>query len=374
VLAVAALSARALVESAARDGIDCVALDVFGDADTRRAAARWMAIGEPAALRIDGQRLLAALATLAHDDAATGWVAGSGFESHPEWLEAGARILPLWGTAGPDVRRVRDPLHFFECLRAHAIAHPPVCFAPPRAPGPWLHKNSGGCGGWHVRRGAEGRPGRGSYWQLERAGPALSATFVANGEDAALLGFNRQQAQAIGERPFVFAGVVGPVPPSDAMQRSIGDAVRTLARAFRVRGLASLDFVLHGERAEVIELNPRPPASLALYPRVGGHGALQAHLLACQQRVLPQVPAAYDGVRGVEIVFARRALQLDATRAARIADWPGAHDLPHAGATFGPGDPLCSLSARGVDAAQVQALLARGRDALLQALEARGSA
>jgi predicted ATP-grasp superfamily ATP-dependent carboligase len=387
VLAVAALSARAIVESAARDRIRCVALDVFGDADTRRAAAHWMPIGDPAALRIDGDRLLRALRALATEDAVTGWIAGSGFEAQPELLEEGAQCLPLLGTAGADVRRLRDPVAFFHALRAGGIPHPPVCFTPPRTPGPWLHKDSGGCGGWQVHRSADGTPGSGSYWQLERAGVAMSATFVANGQDGVVLGFNRQLTCAIGERPFVFAGVVGPVAVSDAMQRSIGDAVHRLAREFCVRGLASLDFVLHGDGAEVIELNPRPPASLALYPRVGGHGVLHAHRRACVQGVLPHRPAAADrvcdpaaaagvcdpvaaaGVRGIRIVFAPRALRLDADAAERIARWPDAHDLPQAGSAFMPGDPLCSLSASGADATRVQAALTQAHDALLQELE-----
>ncbi len=369
----------------------CVALDVFGDADTRRAAAHWMPIGDPAALRIDGDRLLRALRALATEDAVTGWIAGSGFEAQPELLEAGAQCLPLLGTAGADVRRLRDPVAFFHALRAGGIAHPPVCFTPPRTPGPWLHKDSGGCGGWNVRRDADGPTGSGSYWQLERTGAAMSATFVANGQDAVVLGFNRQLTRAIGERPYVFAGVVGPVGASDAVQRSIGDAVRRLAREFRVRGLASLDFVLHGEgeqaSAEVIELNPRPPASLMLYPRVGGHGVLHAHRRACVQGVLPHRPAATavlhdpaatavlhdpaaaDGVHGMRVVFAPRALRLDADAAEAIARRPGAHDLPPAGSAFMPGDPLCSLSASGADAAQVQAELARADDALLRSLE-----
>lgn len=368
-LAVAALSARAIVESAARDGIRCVALDVFGDVDTRRAAAQWIPIGEPTTLRIDGDRLLGALRALAADDRVSGWIAGSGFEALPELLEAGAQCLPLLGTAGADVRRLRDPVAFFHFLRANGIAHPPVCFTRPHAPGPWLHKDSGGCGGWQVRRDADGPPGRGSYWQVERAGAAMSATFVANGKDATVLGFNLQRVRAIGERPFVFAGVVGPLLPGEALQRSIGDTVRKLAAQFRVCGLGSLDFVMHGDSAEVIELNPRPPASLALYPRVGGHGALHAHRRACVQGVLPSGPAPMDGVRGIEIVFAPRALQLDEASAAMIARWPGAHDLPHAGSRFMPGDPLCSLSAAGADADEVQAALTRARDALLQSLE-----
>jgi hypothetical protein len=159
VLAIAALSARAIAESAVRDGMPCIALDVFGDADTRRAAARWMSIGDPTSLRIDGERLLAALGQ-AQGCGASAWIVGSGFEGQPDLLEAGARDLPLWGTAGADVARLRDPQTFFECLRASGIAHPPVCLAPPRTPGPWLYKDSGACGGAHVRRSADGRPGR----------------------------------------------------------------------------------------------------------------------------------------------------------------------------------------------------------------------
>jgi hypothetical protein len=34
-----------------------------------------------------------------------------------------------------------------------------------------------------------------------------------------------------------------------------------------------------------------------------------------------------------------------------------------------PGDPLCSLSASGADAAEVQAALMQGHDALLRSLE-----
>jgi predicted ATP-grasp superfamily ATP-dependent carboligase len=335
----------------------------------------WISIGEPSALRIDGERLLAALATSAREGA-TGWVVGSGFEGQPGWLEAGDRLLPLLGTAGTDVRRLRDPRTFFDFMRASGIAHPPTRFAAPDTPDRWLQKNGGGCGGWQVRRVADGAPvapARGRlgalYWQLERAGPAMSATFVANGEDAVVLGFNRQHVQAIGERPFAFAGVVGPVVPSEAMQHSISDAVRRLAAQFRVRGLGSLDFVLHGDTAEVIELNPRPPASLALYPRVGAAGPLQAHWRACLQGVLPPAPAPTDVVRGVEFVFAPRALRLDAAAAELIAQWPGAHDLPQAGGAFMPGDPLCSLSASGTDAVQVQAALTQRRETLLQSLE-----
>ncbi|MDE2505546.1 MAG: hypothetical protein KGL18_21495, partial [Burkholderiales bacterium] len=130
-LAAAALSARALVELGAQDGLALVALDVYGDVDTCRAARRWMPIG--AAPRIDGARLLAALAGLA-GDGASGWIAGSGFEEDIDLLEEAARRLPLLGTAPADLRRLLDPQAFFGFLDAQGIAHPPVRFDAPIDP------------------------------------------------------------------------------------------------------------------------------------------------------------------------------------------------------------------------------------------------
>ena len=68
----------------------------------------------------------------------------------------------------------------------------------------------------------------------------------------------------------------------DAVQREVTAITRLLAAVFRLRGLGSLDFLLDGDTVEVLELNPRPPASLALYPRVG---ELDAALTASAPRV-----------------------------------------------------------------------------------------
>jgi predicted ATP-grasp superfamily ATP-dependent carboligase len=167
----------------------------------------------------------------------------------------------------------------------------------------------------------------------------------------------------------VFCGVIGPVPVSDEVQREVTAINRLLAAVFRLRGLGSLDFLLDGDTVEVLELNPRPPASLALYPRVGAGGPVRAHLRACVHGELPPAPAPVNGVRGTEIVFAPRALQVDAGMAAQIAQREGARDLPRVGARCAAGDPLCSLVAEGRDAHEVTTSLASRRDALLASLE-----
>ncbi|WP_298830865.1 ATP-grasp domain-containing protein [uncultured Piscinibacter sp.] len=369
-LAVAALSARMLVEAAALDGLRTVALDLFGDADTQRLAARWRAIGEPATMRVDDRRLLGALRELAGAGEVRGWIAGSGFEGRPELLARGAAMLPLIGTAPSDWQRIRDPHEFFAVLRAYGIGFPAVAFEPPAVTAGWLSKDAGGCGGWQVRRASPNdRGGAGRYWQRERRGLPMSATFVGTGRDAVLLGVNRQLTRLVGGRPFVFCGVIGPLPVSDALRRDLTSIVQLLAGAFQVRGLASLDFLLDGDTVEVLELNPRPPASLLLYPRVGARGPLGAHLLACEQGELPPAPAQEGKVRGTEIVFATQAVQIGEARASRIAGIEGTRDLPRAGTQCAAGDPLCSLVAEGRDEDDTRRQLAHRREALQAALE-----
>lgn len=369
-LAVAALSARALVDSAALDGWRAVALDCFGDADTLRAAAAWHDIGATQALHIDADKLLAGLRALGRAGQVRGWVAGSGFDGRADLLARGAALLPLIGTAPDDVRRVRDPRQFFATLRSHDIGFPAVAFEAPADTAGWLRKDAGGCGGWQVRRAAlpfEHDPGL--YWQRERRGTPMSATLVGNGRDAVLLGFNQQMVQPLGDRPFVFCGVIGPLPVSDAVAREVTAIARLLAAVFRLRGLGSLDFLLDGESVEVLELNPRPPASLALYPRIGAGGALRAHLRACSHDELPAAPAPGAGVRGSGIVFAPQGVHVDAPLAARIARSDGACDLPRAGTRVDAGQPLCSLVAEGRDEHAVRTQLAGRREALLACLE-----
>lgn len=369
-LAVAALSARLLAEAARREGHEVVALDLFGDLDTRRASTQWCAIGSPGAMRIDARLLLDALADLAARRAVDGWIAGSGFEGQPDLLERGAALLPMLGTPGAAVRRVRDPRTFFDALDRAGIAHPDVRFDAPPSADAWLLKDAGGCGGWHIRRAPSSSGGTpaGRYFQRVAAGLPMSATFVAGRDGVLLLGINRQLVRPIGSHPYVYCGVIGPVPLPAGLRRTIERDLRVLAAAFGLRGLGSLDLVVDGDACVVLEINPRPPASVALYPDAGG-GVLTAHVRACRDEPLQPVAAASETVRGTEIVFARRALKLDAPTAAAIAARPGCHDLPAAGTSFDAGDPVCSVDADGADADAVEAALARARDDLISILE-----
>lgn len=380
-IVVAALSARAMAEAARSDGFEVVALDLFGDVDTRRAAARWLPIGTPGSLRIDAARVLAALRQLAHEgeggQPVAGWVAGSGFEGEPAVLEAGAAVLPLIGTAPAAVRRLRDPATFFGFLGAQGLPFPPVRWQPPENPTGWLIKDAHGCGGWHVCRALDALealdalPTPHHYFQREMPGQPMSATFVANGRDVRVLGFNELSVRRTGTLPFVFCGAVGPVPVAQDLALRVTAIARALTVQFDLRGLCSLDFLRDGEAIGVLEVNPRPPASMSLYrPPAGTPGLMQAHVRACLEGALPpSLPSPAPEVQGFEIVFAAQALALDAATARRFAQWPGLCDVPCDGQRFDIDDPLCTLTASGSHPDQVRKRLNEGRQRLLQSLE-----
>lgn len=373
-LAVAALSARMLAEAAVLDGYQVIALDLFGDADTRRASQRWQPIGAAGSLQIDATRVLDALQALARKggDEVIGWVPGSGFEGQPELLDAGAQLLPLIGTPAEAVRRVRDPALFFDVLEAHGIAHPPVRADAPADADGWLLKDARACGGWHIRHAHTARDGASvsawHYFQRAMPGVPMSATFIANGDRASLLGLNELIVRPFGAHPHVYCGCVGPVAVSAGLARRIDEVVQLLTAAFGLRGWCSLDFIRGGDDSiGVLEVNPRPPASLSLYAQPG---LIDAQLRACLQAELPP-PAAFAPrhIGGSEIVYARHPLTIDEPGAQYLAGRPDVHDLPLAGACFDAGDPICSLSAAGDTVEHVRALLFAARDAVMHTLE-----
>ena len=377
-LVVAAVSARLLAEAAVREGFRVIAIDAFGDADTRRAAALWLPLAQPGRMTPDAERVLAALRRCASEPGGIGWIAGAGFDAAPGWLDQAAESLPLLGTAPAALRALRDPAQWFAALARLAIAHPPSALTLPADRRDWLIKDLHGSGGWEVRDacGAQGLRGA-EYAQRELAGRPVSLLFVADAAGVRTIGCQWLLSTSIGDRRHVFAGVIGPLTLPPLAERALLDAASALASAFDVRGLASLDALLLDDGGiAVLELNARPPASLALYP---DHGLIGVHLAACgvtisrSEMPSPSPTGTARALRGTEIVYARHALHINAATAVRLAARPDVHDWPAANSRFDPGQPVCSLAVTGGDhgteADTLRAMLAAMREALLDELE-----
>jgi predicted ATP-grasp superfamily ATP-dependent carboligase len=364
-----------MAEAAAHDGYRVIALDAFGDADTLRVASRWLPIGT-AGRTLDSERTLAALESLKDEPDLIGWVAGSDFECEPELLARAAQCLPLVGTAPADVARLRDPAAFFAALDRLGLPHPEVRLAAPEHPEGWLRKLGRGSGGWHIRRAGDGfgaAPSRRPYYQREQAGRPMSALFIANGRRARLVGISDLIVRPLGALPYVYRGAVGPVELPFEQLAQVQSAIDRLAVQFSLRGLASLDFLQTDSGISLLEINPRPSGSLALY--FGLWPLMRAHVEACLHDRLPLLTVApTETVRGTELVLAREALTLDAAQAAALAVRKDCHDLPAAGDRFEPGDPVCTLSALGSSVAAVRQVLDARRRALRSQLSGVSSA
>ena len=385
-------SARLLAQAARDDGWPVDAFDVFGDIDTRRAARCWRHVGHPEpGLRFHGATVLAALRR-AREEGATGWIAGSGFEQQPALLGEAARTLPLFGTAPADARRIRQPRSFFAALSRHGIVHPPVVY-----PGTglaqsdgWLHKHFRGSGGWRVEplrqdgaASAYAMPGY--YAQRRVAGVPMSALFVANGIEARTLGWSQQLTRASGRHPYVYQGCLSSAPPPPPVATALVRGLDALAAEFRLRGLGSLDFIATPDAAgyAVLEVNPRPSASMAVH----GPGLVTAHLRACLHGILPTHAARPTGpegghalagslrdpviagpLRGHLVIYAPRAMVMSTAAAQALSTRDDVHDLPQPGTRCAAGAPLCSVSAQGTDATAVRRALDAAREDVLRTL------
>ena len=348
-LVVAGLSARVLAEAAAQAGFGVVALDLFGDLDTRRVCRQWLPLAAAGASTIDAAMLVAALHEAAQIPDVVGWVAGSGFDAAPPWLDSAAATLPLLGMASVDMRAVRQPRHFFATLVALGLAHPQTRFEPPADPRGWLVKHPGGSGGWHIRHAeSTAAPQPGSYFQRAEDGMAMSALFLADGQAARLVALNRLNVRPLGALPFVYRGAVGPIV-SPVLQSHIEQALAALVPAFALCGLASLDFIAQGDKPLLLEINPRPSASMELHAQAWPEGLLPWHLQSLRGQLPPSPPRQTAGQRGSEIVFARRAGCITPELSATLAADADCHDLPAPGTRFAAGDPVCSVGAAGAD-------------------------
>jgi predicted ATP-grasp superfamily ATP-dependent carboligase len=217
----------------------------------------------------------------------------------------------------------------------------------------WLRKprRSGGGHGVHAWRGGVLREAE--VLQQRVTGLSCSAVAIGDGRSAATLGLTEQLHPP---RGFRWIGNVTPPRLPDAERDELGGRLGAVcgevAARFGVRGAFGVDAIWDGRDAWVLEVNPRPPASLELF----GPGSFEAHVRGARGLGLPDagdLPARSS---------AAIKLVLFADRTVCTPDpgwWPAGlvRDVPHPGETIEPGAPVCTLVADGPD---VPGLVQRG--------------
>ena len=309
---IAAFSGRALAQSARRAGYEPLVVDAFGDLDTREAATDFRVIDGAVQAGFKTKPVVAALEALAASAPASpiGLVLGSGFEDKPRLVAALGGRYRLLGSDAATLNACKDPSKFFATLDKLHIAHPETQTAPPAETRNWVSKRVGGSGGRHIRicRGRQNaRPRR--YFQKLLDGERLSIgglftnrTPFADG--GSLVAVTRQWISPSPEQPFRYGGAVSrPVIDQDLFARLAGSA-SSVATALNLIGMASFDFIVSGGLHYLLEVNPRPGASLDVLDEEDGY-LFSAHVAAWTGDLFfPWYPAPSDGACGRH--FARR--------------------------------------------------------------------
>lgn len=340
---IAAISGRALAAAVRRAGYRPLVLDMFCDSDTAALAERTARI--PGSLQdgIDGDRLLSSMKRLAGKrmDAV---VLGSGFERKADLVDEIARHFPLAGNCGATIRRVKDPSWLANDCAGLGIPHPSFRWTPPPDPDNWIAKTTGGAGGTHITRAVGEAPASGRYFQRFVAGTNISALFVASGDAAHTVGFSRQWTSPAPSTPYRYGGAVRLKRIDREDAATVTDWLSRLTRRVGLVGLCSADFIRAKDGYRLVEINPRPGATLDIFDSVEAP-LLEAHLRACRGQAF-RLPRFGDCMASM-VTYARRPLP--AFPAIAWPDWTADRQSP--GTRLIAGDPICTVFARGPSAA-----------------------
>lgn len=347
---IASASGRALAQSARRGGYLPLVADFFADQDTAALAHDLVCLEHGLARGMQADSLLAAFEALGRSRQPIGVVCGTGFEDRPQLL---ARIGARWRLLGNDaqtVTMVKDPRAFASLCHDLGIPHPDTILLPPAEPNGWLAKRKGGAGGSHiVRANAHDFAGEAFYFQRAVPGRPISALFLADRRRAIILGFSTQWASPTALRPFRYGGAVRPAALAPQVADALADVVHRVMQAIPLVGLNSADFLVDGKEFRLLEINPRPGATLDVFePAEGSLFAL--HVAACEGG-LGDAPPRLDGAFAAATVYAES--DIVALPATTWPDWAADRSVP--GTAFKAGDPLCTVTAAAATAAAAKA-------------------
>lgn len=367
-LVVVGASVRGFAASAARAGWTVFAADLFRDLDLIETAE--------AAVLMTGLDATASRGPIAACAAfpAAAWCYTGGLENHPAVIAAitadqqSAR-RPLFGSSPEAVRAVRDVDRLAAAIRRIGLCFPETRHRAAGVPpdGSFLVKPAGAAGGRGIRRwyGVDDQDRRPlpRHWQRFIAGRSWAASYVLGPPTPRLLGISRQFTGLpwCHAPMFAYCGSVD-VPLTriaPEVRTQLDRLGRTLADGFGLVGLVGVDLVVDaGRRLHVIEVNPRPTASMELHERATGESLAATHVAACggptaQRFEPPSTPSAWAKC----VLFARSMVQVTPATVAAVAHsagawsdadgWPAVADIPAPPQLIAAGRPLITVFARG---------------------------
>lgn len=328
-----------LAQAAKNAGLKPLVIDLFADLDTQSCAEGFRQVESLAE-----QDLTPAVDYFVERYAVAHVIYGSGFECYPESLYyLNSRLIMLGNDPDAFARQLDKPA-FFSTLDDLNIPYPEVVFSAPECVNDWLLKPMQGQGGVGIRRyRADDDIKAPVYWQKFQSGKSCSVLFLADGQQVQVIGFNSQWSARLSEtQEFVFSGVVNSCDLPEMHKTVITGWLKQMVPVFGLKGLNSLDFIDADDCSYVLEINPRPSASMELYDQ----DLLNRHVRATSVALSPEVGRLKSPPQtGYQVVYAEQDLIIPDQ-----FEWPGwCMDLPESGNMCRAGQPICSIIAHQKD-------------------------
>lgn len=307
-LYVCSASARWLAQSARRAGLSPIALDLFGDWDTRQCCTSYT--------QSSFEHLTSYL------PAGSDWqlLIGGGLESNLSSFLPWADSSVWKNSSLNSIRRARDPFHWTPELQSDLehVAQVQSILESTDDPGSWLLKSSQSTGGLKIRRADQPHPDQWQdiYFQQRIPGRPISSLHVRQDHHLTTLGSFLQLVgqpefpvadshsdrklegdpstiyapPVFGTAPFVFCGAIGPILPTEHIC-TIERVARRLGSLCDLQGVFGIDWIANDQQIVPIEINPRITSTAELWELSTGGNIVQTQLNALAGKPIKAPPA-----------------------------------------------------------------------------------
>lgn len=348
-------SVRALVEAFSRANVECIAVDHFGDADTREFAnGKWheLCLTDKKTLTEQLQRTLQ---TLASENRQSGsepvFVLAGGMENLGAAVEQLRKMACVAGPTELQRRKLRDIEFMNEVASACDLQVPRFWRTDPPDAIDLLWKPYLSAGGLQVRHAdSDTEAKEPGYWQEWIEGDQVGATCVVDDVGCQLLGFTGsfEASEWPGPTEFIYRGSWGPIPLGQQSTKRIEALANAIRNQVGYRGWLQFDLIRTEDEVYLLECNPRWTAGMEVLDYTNCISPIH-HLL---QRLPVDLPPPRNHHSPTyqyfakAILYAEQEIQISEQMLRKMNQIEGLADRPFAAQRIERGHPIATVRAR----------------------------
>lgn len=325
-----AQSGRFLAQAAHRENYPVWVIDSYADKDTLAIADRYLQLTN--FQQCSEQTVVNALLQVSNLLPCT-LILGTGVERFYPILASLPSHIHFVGNCLETLENVCQPVRWFALLAKLKIAFPDT---QQHAVPSYLFKASQSWGGHHIQcyPNNVNQPG---YYQRRIEGISASVLFIADGQKFHRLSVNQQYCRNPSLGDFTLASIDNSLALSLQQLTAVDTVLDKLTQSLVLKGFNALDFIITADSSLfVLELNPRPSASMALLD--DSLPLIDLHLQACD-RQMPEHPVAPASKKHLFFCFADKEIVIP-----EHFVWPDyCADLPADKTNIYNGEIVCSL-------------------------------